>query len=153
MTPRLSRMNWLLQKLALSCHAYISKPHILSIFSSHLWIPCFGLIILSPFYKQKGRTCFGVPTLCTPSQYALGVVHDCVMLWKQSKSPTKNGTQITGLLEALPKELKILKIESHNSSYTPEIKGNSLCDKYITIAASQETLPQSPAYFPLLNLL
>lgn len=76
------------------------------------------------------------------SQCAFGVVHDCIMLWKQSESPTKSGTQITGLLETLPKELKILKIEYHNSSYTPEMKGNSLCDKYITIAASQEKLPK-----------
>lgn len=34
--------------------------------------------------------------------------------------PFKNGTQVTSLLEALPKELSILKTEVHNSGQTPK---------------------------------
>lgn len=60
------------------------------------------------------------------------------MLWKWSGSgsPTKTGTQISGLLEAFPKELNILEIEAPNNGHTLKIKGNSSCDKYVIIAAS-----------------
>lgn len=67
----------------------------------------------------------------TDSQYALGCTWLCSVMETErvyetervqdsAGIPFKNWTQVTSLLEALPKELSILKTEVHNSGQTPK---------------------------------
>lgn len=82
-------------------------------------------------------------TIYCDSRYALGVVMDFGLLWKQrgfvtaKGTPIKNGQFVADLLDAmrLPKQLAVVKVKAHKKLDTPESRGNSLADSASRTAA------------------
>ena len=85
-------------------------------------------------------------TVYCDSRYALGVVMDFGILWKQrgfvtaKGTPIKNGELVAELLDAmlLPRELAVVKVKAHTKLETHEARGNALADAVSRTAARQK---------------